>query len=64
MARIPAHANNHDFHAVVTGEIKKIDGIILKARADAKDGKALGPDMKITLIDTKVKASGYYEDEL
>ena len=63
-ARIPAHANNHDFHAVVTGEIKKIDGIILKARADAKDGKALGPDMKITLIDTKVKASGYYEDEL
>lgn len=63
-AKIPAHANNHDFHAVVTGEIKMIDGIILKARGDMKDGNTLAPDMKITLIDTKVKASGYYDDEL
>jgi hypothetical protein len=63
-ADIPANAKNHDFHAVVKGTIKKIDGIILKAHVKAHDGEPLSPTMTIKLTDTKVKVSGYYDDEL
>lgn len=61
---IPANASDHDFHAVVRGTIKKIDGIILKAHVTAHDGEPLSPTMTVTLKDTKVKVSGYYDDEL
>ena len=63
-ADIPANAKNHDFHAVVRGTIKKIDGIILKAHVKAHDGEPLSPTMTVKLTDTKVKVSGYYDDEL
>lgn len=48
----------------VTGEIKGLDGVIVRAKLTGSNGETLTPNQKITFNDLKITVSGQYVDEL
>lgn len=63
-ADIDANASGQKVTIRITGEIRRLDGILFEAKATAVAGQALSPDMTIKLTDIRPKVSGYYEKEL
>lgn len=67
-AQVPAMASNDQVKIVVEcpqGGFSGLDGIEFTAKASAAaDGKALSPDMTITLSNVRPKVGGYYETTL
>lgn len=48
----------------IAGEIKGIDGLIIRAVLTGSNGETITPDQKLTLNDLKITVSGQYVDEL
>jgi hypothetical protein len=46
------------------GEIKNLDGIIIRAKLIGADGKAIAPSQKINFKNLKIAVNGNYVDEL
>lgn len=63
-ADIDANASGQKVTIRITGEVRRLDGIVFEARATAVAGQALSPDMTIKLTDIRPKVSGYYEKDL
>ena len=62
---LPAKAKDYAFEVVFHGDIKHLDGLLLKAKVQNTDDQTvLGPTMKILMKDSKATLTGYYEKEL
>ena len=48
----------------ITGEIKGLDGLIIRALLTGSNGETIAPDQKLTFNDLKITVSGQYVDEL
>jgi hypothetical protein len=61
---VAANKNSQPIEANITGEIKGLDGIIIRAKLTGNNGETIAPDQKITVNDLKITVSGQYIDEL
>lgn len=63
-AEIDAFAKDQAVTIYITGEVKRLDGIVFTTRIEAEDVKTLTPDMEMSLKNIRPRVSGYYEKEL
>jgi len=63
-AHIKAKAEDQPVEVEITGTIKHLDGLLIKAHILNTESDLLSPDMKIYVNNSKATVTGYYDKEL
>lgn len=61
---LEANATDQPVQLAITGTIKHLDGIKIKAKVISKNANVMSPDMQLYMKNSKITLSGYYEREL
>lgn len=64
LVTLGANADNEKVELSMIGEIKHLDGIIIKAKVINDGEEPLSPDMKLHIKDSKIILTGYFDKEL